>query len=72
MNTLKYVFYVCHTHVRFDEAPKLPSLLFCTLAYAFWFSLAQIGPPLLWPLIWLALTLVVMFNPIRVSPSTTF
>ncbi|KAF8430870.1 EXS family-domain-containing protein, partial [Boletus edulis BED1] len=43
----------------------LPSLLLCTLAYAFWFSLARIGPPMLWPLIWLALTLVVMLNPIR-------
>jgi hypothetical protein len=44
---------------------ELPSFLLCTLAYAFWFSLAQIGPPMLWPLIWIALTLVVMFNPIR-------
>ncbi|KAG6379562.1 EXS family-domain-containing protein [Boletus reticuloceps] len=44
---------------------ELPSLLLCTLAYAFWFSLARIGPPMLWPLIWLALTLVVILNPIR-------
>ena len=33
--------------------------------------MAQIGPPLLWPLIWLALALVVMFNPVHVCPSTT-
>ncbi|KAG8214697.1 EXS family-domain-containing protein [Butyriboletus roseoflavus] len=44
---------------------ELPSFLLCTLAYAFWFSLAQIGPSMLWPLIWLALALVVMFNPLR-------
>ncbi|KAN0085736.1 EXS family domain containing protein [Tylopilus felleus] len=52
-----------HHHEYFE----LPSFLLCTLAYAFWFSLAQIGRPMLWPLIWLALALVVIFNPIRVS-----
>lgn len=52
---------------NFDDIRQLPSFLLCTLAYAFWFSLAQIGRPMLWPLIWLALALVVIFNPIRVS-----
>ncbi|KAG6377203.1 EXS family-domain-containing protein [Boletus reticuloceps] len=42
---------------------ELPSFLFCTLAYGFWFSMAQLGPPMLWPLVWLALTIVIMFNP---------
>lgn len=69
MNILKYVLIVYHTRADSDLARKLPSFLLCTLAYAFWFSLAQIGPPLLWPLIWLALTFVIAFNPIRVSPS---
>lgn len=72
MNTLKYVVYGYLTQLDFDQARKLPSFLLCTLAYAFWFSLAQIGSPMLWPLIWLVLTLAVMFNPFRVSPSTTF
>jgi hypothetical protein len=31
--------------------------------------MAQIGPPLQWPLIWFALTFVVMVNPFRVSHS---
>ncbi|KAI9573493.1 EXS family-domain-containing protein [Boletus coccyginus] len=62
-NTLKYVLYGYHTQSDFDYAPKLPSFLLCTLAYGFWFSMAQLGPPMLWPLIWLVLTLVVMLNP---------
>ncbi|KAF8133906.1 EXS family-domain-containing protein [Boletus edulis] len=49
----------------------IPSFLFCTLAYGFWFSMAQLGPPMLWPLVWLALTIVIMFNPYHVSPSIT-
>ena len=65
-----YYNYGYHTRPDFDRGRKLPSLLLCTLAYTFWFSLAQIGRPMLWPLIWLALTLVVLFNPIRVSPSS--
>jgi hypothetical protein len=46
---------------------QLPSCLLCALAYAFCFSFTGIGPPLLWPLVWLGLVLLVMFNPIRVS-----
>ncbi|KIJ15952.1 hypothetical protein PAXINDRAFT_155473 [Paxillus involutus ATCC 200175] len=44
---------------------QLPSCLLCALAYAFCFSFTGIGPPLLWPLVWLGLVLLVMFNPIR-------
>lgn len=67
MNILKYVLHGYYMRLDFDGTRKLPSFLLCTLAYAFWFSLAQVGSPMLWPLIWLALTFVVLFNPIRVS-----
>ncbi|KAN0084540.1 EXS family domain containing protein [Tylopilus felleus] len=65
---INYVFiFELNPRSRLDhhEYFELPSFLLCTLCYAFWFSLSQIGPPLLWPLIWLGLTLVVMFNPIH-------
>ena len=32
--------------------------------YAFWLSFSYIGPPTLWPLIWLALTFVIIVNPL--------
>ncbi|KAH0835834.1 EXS family-domain-containing protein [Lanmaoa asiatica] len=65
---INYVFiFELNPRSRIDhhEYFELPSFLLCTLAHAFWFSLAQIGPPMLWPVIWLAVVLVVMFNPIR-------
>ncbi|KAG9311829.1 EXS family-domain-containing protein [Chiua virens] len=47
----------------YREYFELPSFLLCMLAYAFLFSFAQLGPPTLWPLIWLALTFLVMLSP---------
>ncbi|KAF8126316.1 SPX domain-containing protein [Boletus edulis] len=60
-----FIFSDYHTGRAFELVCwKLPSFLLCTLAYGFWFSMAQRGPPMLWPIVWLALTFVVIFNPI--------
>ncbi|KAJ7512759.1 EXS-domain-containing protein [Mycena galericulata] len=44
-----------------------PSLLLAALCYAFWLSFARIGAssidPTIWPLVWLAFTAVIMFDP---------
>ncbi|KAJ7512757.1 EXS family-domain-containing protein [Mycena galericulata] len=44
-----------------------PSALLAALCYAFWLSFARIGAPnvspSIWPLVWLALAAVVMFDP---------
>ncbi|KAH0832144.1 EXS family-domain-containing protein [Lanmaoa asiatica] len=53
------------SRIDHHEYFELPSFFLCTLAFAFWFSLAQIGHPMLWPLIWLVLTLAVIFCPFR-------
>lgn len=33
--------------------------------------MAQLGPPMLWPLLWVVITLATMFNPLQASPSVT-
>ena len=42
----------------------------CTLCYAFWLSFKRIGEnsvdPTIWPLIWLALAAVVVFDPFSI------
>lgn len=43
---------------------ELPAFLLCALAYCFMFSFIQVGPPLIWPLVWLALVIIVVFIPI--------
>ncbi|TCD67423.1 hypothetical protein EIP91_012395 [Steccherinum ochraceum] len=49
---------------------EIPAFLMCTLCYAFWLSFKRIGEnnvdPTIWPLIWLALTAVVVFNPLSI------
>jgi len=47
---------------------QVPILLFSTLCCAFWLSFAGIGAPYLsptiWPLIWLAVTAAILFDPL--------
>lgn len=43
---------------------EIPSLITCALAFAFWLSLSPFGPPMLWPLVWLAFVFVVLLNPL--------
>lgn len=45
---------------------QIPAYLLAGLMYAFWLSFSHIGPPTLWPLIWLAVTFAVMFNPLPI------
>ncbi|KAG1862041.1 EXS family protein/ERD1/XPR1/SYG1 family protein [Suillus subalutaceus] len=45
---------------------NLPAFLLCALAYCFMLSFIQVGPPLIWPLVWLALVVIVVFNPIPI------
>lgn len=65
-------FEVRHAVYRFTLLilPQIPALIFTTLCYAFWLSFKQIGSPLIspviWPLVWLAFTAVVMFDPFRI------
>ncbi|KAG9315676.1 EXS family-domain-containing protein [Chiua virens] len=53
------------SRLDYHEYFEFPSFLLCTLACAFWLTFAQIGPPMLWPLLWFILTLVFMLNPIH-------
>ncbi|CAE6461995.1 unnamed protein product [Rhizoctonia solani] len=52
------------------EYTELPAFLFATLAYAFWFSFSRAGAetiaPTTWPVIWLGLTAIVLFNPLPI------
>ncbi|KAI6110985.1 EXS family-domain-containing protein [Pisolithus croceorrhizus] len=43
---------------------EIPSLVTCALAFAFWLSFSRFGPPMLWPLVWLAVVLVLLLNPL--------
>lgn len=43
---------------------EIPSLIMCALALAFWLSLSRFGPPMLWPLVWLAVVFVLLLNPL--------
>ena len=47
---------------------KIPILLFSALCCAFWLSFAGIGAsyvsPTIWPLIWLAVTAAILFDPL--------
>lgn len=43
---------------------EIPSLITCALAFAFWLSFSRFGPPMLWPLVWLAVVLVLLLNPL--------
>ncbi|CAE6469773.1 unnamed protein product [Rhizoctonia solani] len=52
------------------EYTELPAFLFTTLAYAFWFSFSRAGAetiaPTTWPVMWLGLATVVLFNPLPI------
>lgn len=64
---INYVFiFELNVRSRLDhrEYFELPAFLLCALAYCFMLSFIQVGPPLIWPLVWLALVLTVIFNPI--------
>lgn len=51
-----------------STSQQIPALLLSTLCYAFWLSFQGVGPPhfdpILWPLIWLLLAAVIMFDPL--------
>lgn len=64
---INYVFiFELNVRSRLDhrEYFELPAFLLCALAYCFMLSFIQVGPPLIWPLVWLGLVLIVVFNPI--------
>lgn len=64
---INYVFiFELNVRSRLDhrEYFELPAFLLCALAYCFMLSFIQVGPPLIWPLVWLALVFIVLFNPI--------
>lgn len=64
---INYVFiFELNVRSRLDhrEYFELPAFLFWALAHCFMLSFLQVGPPLVWPLVWLALVIVVVFNPI--------
>lgn len=64
---INYVFiFELNVRSRLDhrEYFELPAFLLCALAYCFMLSFVQVGPPLIWPLVWLALVVIVVFNPI--------
>jgi hypothetical protein len=56
------------TRLDYREYLEIPSFLFATLCYTFWLSFAGIETvsPMVWPLVWLALTAFIMFNPLPV------
>jgi hypothetical protein len=43
---------------------EIPSILFATLAYAFWLSFSNIVSPTLWPAVWLGFTFLFLLNPL--------
>ncbi|KAJ7269844.1 EXS family protein/ERD1/XPR1/SYG1 family protein [Mycena rebaudengoi] len=49
---------------------QTPSILLATLVYAFWLSFARIGAPsispTIWPLVWLAFTVVLLLDPLPI------
>ncbi|KAI0701368.1 EXS family-domain-containing protein [Cytidiella melzeri] len=53
---------------------QIPAILLSTLCYALWFSFARIGSshlsPTFWPLIWLACSGFIVFNPLPVFNKT--
>lgn len=64
---INYVFiFELNVRSRLDhrEYFELPAFLLCGLAHCFMFSFLQVGPPLIWPLVWLALVIIVLFNPV--------
>lgn len=64
---INYVFiFELNVRSRLDhrEYFELPAFLLCALAYCFMASFIQFGPPLIWPLVWLALVVIVLLNPI--------
>ncbi|KAL1744890.1 EXS family protein/ERD1/XPR1/SYG1 family protein [Schizophyllum fasciatum] len=46
---------------------ETPTFLLATLCWAFWLSFARVGHPHLWPLVWLALTALTIFDPLPVN-----
>ncbi|KAG9313638.1 EXS family protein/ERD1/XPR1/SYG1 family protein [Chiua virens] len=65
---INYVFiFDLNPRSRLDhhEFFELPSFFICAIAYAYWLSFSQIGPPMLWPLVWVGLAIMIMFNPMR-------
>ncbi|KIY47527.1 EXS-domain-containing protein, partial [Fistulina hepatica ATCC 64428] len=56
------------TCVDYREYFEMPSLFVATLCYAFYLSFARIGAshvsPTTWPLVWMGLIALVMFNPL--------
>lgn len=64
---INYVFiFELNVRSRLDhrEYFELPAFLLCALAHCFMFSFLQVGTPLVWPLVWLALVIIVLFNPV--------
>lgn len=64
---INYVFiFELDVRSRLDhrEYFELPAFLLCALAHCFMLSFIDVGPPLVWPLVWLALVIIVIFNPI--------
>lgn len=64
---INYVFiFELNVRSRLDhrEYFELPAFLLCALAYCFMLSFIRVGPPLVWPLVWLALVVIVLCNPI--------
>lgn len=65
-SSINYVFiFELDTSTRLDYRQyfEIPSILLACLCYAFVLSFSRIGPPLLWPLIWLVIVFGIMFNP---------
>ncbi|KAF8220925.1 EXS-domain-containing protein [Tricholoma matsutake] len=65
-SSINYVFiFGKNTSTSFREyiTNFIPSILLACLCYAFVLSFSRIGPPLLWPLIWLVIVFGIMFNP---------
>ncbi|CDO74587.1 hypothetical protein BN946_scf184583.g14 [Trametes cinnabarina] len=66
---INYVF-IFELDIRTRMDHRLPALLLCLLCYAFWLSFARVGAnhisPTSWPLIWLAITAAILFNPLPI------
>lgn len=56
------------SRMDYREYYEVPIFLLSTLCYAFWLSFASIGAPYvsptIWPLVWLAMTAAILFDPL--------
>ncbi|KAF5356935.1 hypothetical protein D9756_006619 [Leucocoprinus leucothites] len=56
------------SRMDYREYYEIPSFLLASLCYAFWLSFARVGSPhvspTIWPLVWLALTAAILFDPL--------